>query len=148
LGFPQVSRYVLVTFDATDLDLPDIDQILAQTINALKMAGAQQVDSQPRNPAGGEDATVIYTVQDPNPALLEANRLAAARAHAKADAEAKILGVRITGILDARVNRPLELTLPRLQTLSIPDELHLQYYSTSKDGLRIPATFAVEYSIR
>jgi len=40
------------------------------------------------------------------------------------------------------------VTLPRREELNIADELHLQYYGTSKDTATIPASFAAQYSTK
>jgi len=147
-GFPhQVAKYVFVTFEGDDIERPDFEQTIAQTIDALTKAGAQPVEF-PQFGIPSRNATVLFTIEHFETASLEANRLAASRARSIAEAEAKSLGVRITGILDARVNRPLEVTLPRLRESNVFDDLQLRYFSTSKDNLRVSATFAAEYAIR
>jgi uncharacterized protein YggE len=144
----EVTKYVFITFDESDLSNPLFDQELAGTIDELTSAGAQQ----PEIPAQGELSKnigpVLFTVKDPGPAQREAIRQAAERARALGEEVARNSRVRITGIVDARVNRPLEVSLPRQQEISVLDELHLQYYGTSKDAITFPATFAVQYSAK
>lgn len=142
----QVSKYVLVTFDASDLADPEFDRTLAATIDALTDAGALQLElpaeaTQTRSP-------VFFALKDSQPAQLGAIRQASERARAQAEEVAKSLGVKLGPIIDARVNRPLELQLPRVQQLTILDEVGLRFYSNSKDAVSIPATFAVQFSTK
>lgn len=144
----EATKYVFVTFDESDLSNPLFDQELAGTIDGLTRAGAQQPEILSQAALTKSIGPVLFTVKDPGPALLEATRQAMDRARALGEEVAKNSGVKLTGIIDARVNRPLEVSLPRQQELNVLDELHLQYYGTSKDSVRIPATFAVEYSAK
>jgi uncharacterized protein YggE len=144
----EVKKYVFVTFDEADLSKPGFDQILADTIDGLTNAGAQQSEILPQLAQTRITSPVLFTVKDPGPALLEAVREAQERARALGQEVARESGVKLHGIIDARVNRPLELSLPRQQEPTILDELHVQYYSLSKEGVTIPATFAVEYSAK
>ncbi|MGA8220895.1 MAG: SIMPL domain-containing protein [Candidatus Acidiferrales bacterium] len=144
----EVTKYVFVTFDESDLSNPLFDQVLAGAIDGLASAGAQQPEISPQVAPSEKIGAVLFTVKDPGPAQLEAIHQAAERARALGEEVAKNSGVKITGILDARVNRPLEVALPRQQELSVLDELHLRYYATSRDAITIPATFAVEYSAK
>ena len=91
---------------------------------------------------------MLFTVKNPGPALREAVREAAEQATRQAQEVAKNSGVKLGRILDARVNRPLEVPLVRQQEPEIFSELHVQYYGASKDAVLVPATFAVEYSTR
>lgn len=144
----EVTKYVFITFDEADLSNPLFDQVLAGVIDGLTSAGAQQQEIPLQASPSKNLGPVLFTVKDPVTAQHEAIRLAAEQARALGDEVAKRSGVKITGILDARVNRPLEVSLPRQQELSVLDELHLQYYGTSRDAITIPATFAVEYSAK
>jgi uncharacterized protein YggE len=146
----EVKKYVFITFDESDLSNPAFDQILAATIDGLTRAGAQQPEMPPRLTMAQMTITgpVLFTVKDPRLPLLEAVRRATEHARALGQEVARNSGVKLAGIIDARVNRALEAPLPRQQEPNVPDELHLQYYSTSKDGVAIPATFAVEYSTK
>jgi hypothetical protein len=147
-GSFEVKKYVFVTFDDADLAKPGFDQILANAIDALTGAGAQQSEILPQLPQARITSPVLFTVKDPGPAMLEAVRQAQVRARALGQEVARDSGVKLHGIIYARVNRPLEVTLPRQQEPTILDELHVQYYSLSKEGVTIPATFAVEYSAK
>jgi uncharacterized protein YggE len=144
----QATKYVFVTFDESDLSNPLFDQQLAGTIDGLTQAGAQQPEFPPQLGPTKNIGPVLFSVKDPEPAQREAVRQAMDRARALGDEVAKNSGVKITGIVDARINRPLEVSLPRQQELNLFDELHLKYYATSKDAITIPATFAVEYSAK
>ncbi len=144
----EVTKHAFVNFDEEDLAAPDFDVTLARTIDTLTLVGAQQPEITPYFPQTRISGPVIFTVRDPGTALREAIRLAQEKAQALGEDVAKNSGVRITGILDARVNRPLEVMLPRQQELNVLDELQVRYYSSSKDAVTIPATFAVEYSAK
>jgi hypothetical protein len=147
-GSLTVTKYVFVTFDQADQSNPAFDQILAASIDGLTRAGAQQPEMSPQLAQMRITGPVLFTVKDPGPALLEAVRQATERARTLGQEVARNSGVKLAGIMDARVNRPLEVTLPRQQEPNIVEELHLQYYSLSKDGVTIPATFAAEYSTK
>jgi hypothetical protein len=143
----EVQKYVIVTFTEKDIPSEAFDQILADAIDALIRAGARQPELPPqfslkiRGP-------VVFTVKDPGPALLEAVHKATGEAVRMAQEVARNSGVKLGRILDARVNRPLEVPLGRQQEPEIFDELHVQYWSASKDAVIIPATFAAEYSTK
>jgi uncharacterized protein YggE len=147
-GCFEVKKYVFVTFNEADLSKPGFDQILAETIDGLTSAGAQQSEMLPQFAQTRITSPVLFTVKDPGPALLEAVRQAQERARALGQEVARDSGVKLHGIIDARVNRPLEVSLPGQQEPTILDELHVQYYSSTKEGVTIPATFAVEYSAK
>lgn len=148
-------NYVIVTFDEEDLAKSTFDEKLAETKDGLKSAGAQEAEIY-AHPASAQDGVapvlltepVLFTVKDPQPALLEATRRAHSQAEALGQEVARNSKLRIRGILDARVNRPLEVQLPRQQDINILDELNIRYYSASKDGVTIPATFAVKFRIK
>jgi len=144
----EVKKYVFVTFDEADLSDPGFDQKLAATIDGLVRAGAQQPELPPQLAQLRLTSPVVFTLKNPGPALLDAVHSAMERARTLAQEVARSSGVKLAGIIDARVNRPLEVPLPRQQQPDILEELHLQFYSTSKDGVTIPATFAVEYSTK
>ena len=144
----EVRKYVIVTFAGTDLGNEGFDQILVDTIDALTRAGARQPELPPQFSQLKIAGPVVFTVKDPGPAQMEAVREATERATRMAQEVARNSGVKLGRILDARVNRPLEVPLARQQEIGILDELHLQYYSASKDAVTIPASFAVEYSTR
>lgn len=145
----EVVNYVIVTFDEEDLAESNFDEKLAETMDGLKSAGAQEAEiyAHPAT-AQGRVAAVLFTVKDPQPALLEATRRAQSQAEALGQEVARNSKLRIRGILDARVNRPLEVQLPRPQDINILDELNIRYYSASRDGVTIPATFAVKFRIK
>ena len=147
LGF-EVTKYVFITFDEADLSNSAFDDRLAATIDGLAEAGAQQLQLPPQLAQQRISGPVLFTVKDPGPAVSEAVRQAEARALAMGREVARNSGQKLGKILDARVNRPLEVGLPRLQEASVLEELQLQYYSTTRDGVTIPATFAVEYSTK
>jgi uncharacterized protein YggE len=147
LGF-EVTKYVFITFDEADLLSAAFDDRLAATIDGLAEAGAQQLQMPQQLAQLRITGPVLFTVKDPGPAMSEAVRQAEARALAMGREVARNSGKKLGKILDARVNRPLEVGLPRLQEASVLEELRLQYYSTTKDGVTIPATFAVEYSTK
>lgn len=144
----EVSKYVLVTFDSSDLADPNFNGTLASTVDALLDAGAQQPELQTDAAQTRSGRTVFFTLKDPQPVQLEAIREATARARAQAEEVAKSSGFKLGGIIDARVNRPMELQLPRVQELTILDEIGLRFYSDSKDAITIPATFAVQFSTK
>ena len=144
----EVRKYVIVTFAEKDLSSEAFDQILADAIDALTRAGARQPELPPQFSQFKIRGPVLFTVKDPGPALQEAVREATEQAARMAQEVARNSGVKLGRILDARVNRPLEVPLARQQEIGILDELHLQYYSGSKDAVTIPATFAVEYSTK
>jgi uncharacterized protein YggE len=146
-GF-EVTKYVFVTFEEADLSNAVFDDKLAATIDGLTEAGAQQPQTPPQLAQLRIAGPVLFTVRDPGPGLSEAVRQAEARALAMGQEVARNSGEKLGKILDARVNRPLEAGLPRLQERSVLEELQLQYYSTTRDGVTIPATFAVEYSTK
>jgi Protein of unknown function (DUF541) len=144
----EVKKYVFVTFDESDLANPAFDDILAGTIDALKNGGAHEPEQTPQ-PAGTELAgPVWFTVKDPQPVVLAAIRQAMEQARAQAEEIARISGRKLGPIMDARVNRPLMVELPRQQDLTILDELNLKYLGTSKDAVTIPATFSAQYSTK
>lgn len=146
---PQVVNDVIVTFDEVDLAKSNFDEKLAETIDGLKSAGAQEAEIYAHPPSEqGRVAPVLFTVKDPGPALLEATRRAQSQAEALGQEVARNSKLKIRGILDARVNRPLEVQLPHQQDINILDELNVRYYSASKDGVTIPATFAVEFRVK
>ncbi len=147
LGF-EVTKYVFITFDEADLLSPAFDDRLAATIDGLAEAGAQQLQMPPQLAQLRISGPVLFTVKNPGPAMSEAVRQAEARAFSMGREVAKNSGLKLGKILDARVNRPLEVGLPRLQEASVLEELQLQYYGTTKDGVTIPATFAAEYSTK
>jgi len=146
-----VTKYVFVTFGGPEVSGASFDQKLASTVASLTANGATAVAWPPGLPAPGRSmqsaATVIFTVKDPGPVLSETTNEAIRRAQTAGKQTAKQLHVHIKGILDARINRPLEIALPRQQDLSIADELNLRYYSTSRN-VTIPATCAIEFAIR
>jgi uncharacterized protein DUF541 len=144
----EVSRYVLVTFDSSDLADSNFERTLASTIDALLDAGALEPELRTEAAQTRSGGTVFFALKDPQPVQLEAIREATARARAQAEEVAKSSGFRLGGIIDARVNRPLELQLPRVQELTILDEIGLRFYSDSKDAVTIPATFAVQFSTK
>lgn len=146
-GF-EVTKYVFVTFDEADLSNAVFDDRLAATIDGLAEAGAQQSQMPPQLAQLRISGPVLFTVKDPGPAMSEAVRQAEARARVVGQEVARNSGQKLGKILDARVNRPLEVGLPRLQEASVLEELQLQYYSTTKNSVTIPATFAVEYSTK
>lgn len=147
-GCYEVQSYVFVTFGEDDLARIDFDQMVANTMDGLVRAGAQQPEASPQIPQFRVTGPVLFTVKDANPAVRKAVALAMAQARAMAEEVASNSGVKLGRILDARVNRPLEVTLPRREEINIADELHLQYYSASKDAVTIPATFAAQYSTK
>jgi uncharacterized protein YggE len=144
----EVKKYVIVTFNEADLASEAFDQVLAETIDTLTRAGAQQPEIPPQIPRLRFSGPVVFSVKDPGPALREAVRQATEHAKASAQQVATDSGVKLGRILDARVNRPLEVSLPRPQERSIFDELNFQYFGESKDSVIIPATFAAQYSTR
>ena len=144
----EVRRYVIVTFTEKDLVSEAFDQILADAIDALTRAGARQPELSPQFSQFKIIGPVVFTVKDPAPALQEAVREASEQAERLAQEVAKNSGVKLRGILDARVNRPLEVPLGQQQEPEIFRELHVHYYSASKDAVTIPATFTVEYSTK
>lgn len=146
--FPEVTKYVFVTFDEPDLSNATFEQKLASTIASLTQAGATAPTVFPQGVLPQGIATVVFAVKEPGPALLEATAQAIDQAKSMGRETAKRLGVRITGVIDARINRPLEVALPRQQDLNVINELNLKYYSASKDQVTIPATCALEYSIK
>lgn len=144
----EVIRYVIVTFDADDLAAPGFAKRAALAIDTLAKGGAE-----PAHLLSGADAIatvgpLLFTLKSPEKAELESVRLAQARAKQQAEHVAAEGGFKLGGIIDARVNRPLMVTLPQQQDLSILDELHVHVFSASKDSVTIPATFAVEYAVR
>jgi uncharacterized protein YggE len=141
----EVRKYVFVTFTEQDLSSEAFDLILANTIDALTRAGARQPELPPQFSQFKIRGPVLFTVKDPGPALREAVREATEQATRLAQEVARNSGVKLGRILDARVNRPLEVPLARQPEIGILEELHLQFYSASKDAVTIPATFAVEY---
>jgi len=144
----EVKRYIIVTFDESDLAAPGFDGVIARAIDGLTRAGARQTDLMPglgQNRFGGP---VLFTLKDPQPVVLEAIRQAMAQARLQAEEVAKISGRKLGPIVDARVNRPLAVELPRQQDLTVFDELNVKYFSTSKDAVTIPATFAAQYSTK
>jgi uncharacterized protein YggE len=144
----EVRKYVIVTFTEKDLASEAFDQTLADAIDALTRAGARQPELPPQFSQFKFRGPVVFTVKDPAPALREAVREATDRASRMAQEVARNSGVKLGRILDARVNRPLEVPLGRQQEPEILNELHVQYWSASKDAVTIPATFAVEYSTK
>lgn len=145
-GF-EVSKYIVVTFDDAELADPAFDGTLAATIDTLTTAGALQPEL-PQAVQTNRSGPVFFTVKDPQPVQLEGIRRATERARAEAEDVAKSAGVKLDAIIDARVNRPLELQLPREQELTILNELGVRFYSNSRDAVTIPATFAVHYATR
>jgi hypothetical protein len=146
-GF-EVTKYAFVTFDEADLANPAFDDRLAATLDGLAEAGAQQPEMAPQFAQLKITSPVLFTVKDPRPALFEALRQAEERAKSLGQEVARNSGVKLGKIIDARVNRPLEVALPRLQEPNVLEELHLQYYSTTKEGVTFSSTFAVEYSTK
>jgi len=144
----EVRKYVIVTFNEKDLSGEGFDLILADTIDALTRAGARQPELPPQFSQFKLRGPVVFTVKDPGPALHEAVREATERAPRMAQEVARNSGVKLGRILDARVNRPLEVPLTRQPETGILEELHVQYYGASTDAVTIPATFAVEYSTK
>ena len=144
----EVRKYVFVTFSEKDLSSEAFDQILADTIDALTRAGARQPELPPQFSQFKNTGPVLFTVKDPGPALREAVREASERAARMAQEVARNSGVKLGRILDARVNRPLEVPIGRQQEPEIINELHLQYYGSTRDAITISATFAVEYSTK
>lgn len=143
----EVTKYVLVTFDSSDLADPTFDGTLAATIDSLAHAGAQPAEVTIEAAQTRSSGTVFFTLKDPQPVQLKAIRQATERARAQAEEIARTSGVKLGGIIDARVNRPLELQLPRGE-FTVLDEIGLRFYSNSKDAITIPATFAVQYSTK
>jgi uncharacterized protein YggE len=143
-----VTKYVFVSFDESDLSNPLFDQVLAGAIDALVKAGAQRLESTPPSETTRPTGPVWFSVKDPAPAQSEAIRQAADRARTLGEEVAKNSKVKITGIIEARVNRPFQVRLPRQQELDVRDEQNLKYYGTSRDAVTIPATFVVEYSAK
>lgn len=141
----EVKRYVIVTFNESDLAKPGFDGLLASAIDALTNAGAQLPELRPDLGQTRFAGPVLFTVKDPEPIVLEAIRQAMDRARVLGEEVARNSGRKLGPIIDARVNRPLMLELPRQQDLTVFDELNVRYYGTSKDAVTIPATFAVEY---
>jgi uncharacterized protein YggE len=139
---------VFVSFQESDLSNPLFDQVLAGTIDALVKAGAQRLESIPPSETTTATGPVWFTVKDPALAQREAIRQAADLARTLGEEVAKNSNVKITGIIDARVNRPFQVWPPRQQELEVLKELHLKYYGTSRDAVTIPATFAVKYSAK
>ena len=144
----EVSKYVLVTFDSSDLADSNFDRTLASTIDALLDAGALQPELRTEAAQTRSGGTVFFTLKDRQPVQLEAIREATARARAQAEEVAKSSSFKLGRIIDARVNRPLELQLPRVQEITILDEIGLRFYSDSKDAVTNPAMFAVQFSIK
>jgi uncharacterized protein YggE len=145
----EASEYVFVTFDAAELSDPQFDQKVAAVIDQITKSGAVQAETQPQ-PVGTAANAIVYTVKNPEPAYLEASRQAAERAKSTAQETAKALGVTTKGIIDVRINRPFAAGgIVRQSNVVNPlDELHLQYYSTSKDAIVIQATVTAEYAIQ
>jgi uncharacterized protein YggE len=143
----EVTKYVLVTFDSSDLADPTFDGMLAATIDSLVHAGAQPAEVTMEAAQTRSSGSVFFTLKDPQPVQLKAIRQATERARAQAEEIARTSGVKLGGIIDARVNRPLELQLPRGE-FTVLDEIGLRFYSNSKDAITIPATFAVRYSTK
>lgn len=144
----EVKKYVFVTFDEPDLANPAFDDTLAGTIDALKRAGAREPEQSPQPAGTGLAGPVWFTVKDPQPVVMAAIRQAMDQAWALGQEVAKNSGRKLGPIIDARVNRPMMVELPRQQDLTVFDELNLKYFSTSKDAVTIPATFAAEYSTK
>jgi len=144
----EVTKYVFVTFDEADLANPAFDDRLAATLDGLTEAGAQQPEMPPQLAQLRITSPVLFTVKDSRPAVFEALRQAEERAKSLGQEVARNSGVKLGKIIDARVNRPLEVGLPRLQEPNVLEELHLQYYSTTKEGVTFTLTFAVEYSTK
>jgi len=144
----EVSKYVLVTFNTSDLADSNFDRTLASTIDALLDAGALQPELRTEGAQTRSGGTVFFTLKNPQPVQLAAIREATVRARAQADEVAKSSGFKVGEIIDARVNRPMELQLPHLQELTILDEIGLKFYSDSKEAVTIPATFAAQFSTK
>jgi hypothetical protein len=144
----EVKRYVIVTFDESDLVKPGFDKTLASAIDGLTNAGAQQPQPPPQLAGAPTVGSVLFTLKDPEPVVLDTIHQAMERAKVLGEEVARNSGRKLGPILDARVNRPLMLELPRQQDLTVFDELEVRYYGTSKDAVTIPATFAVEYSTK
>jgi uncharacterized protein YggE len=144
----EVSKYIFVTFEAADISDPHFDQTVAGVIDQITKSGAVQADTQ-QQPVGTAANAIVYTVKNPEPSYLEATRQAADKAKSTAQETAKALGVTMKGIIDVRINRPLAPPgIVRQPNITNPlDELHLQYYSASKDGIVIQATVTAEYAI-
>ena len=146
----EVSRYIFVTFEAVDMADPHFDQKVASAIDALTKSGAVQPDTQMQPVNLPSVGPLIYTVKNPEPALLEATRQAAERAKALAQETAQAMGVATKGIMDVRVTRPFgsQLVGPlNANALSPLNELHLQYSSYVKDDVTVQATVTTGYSI-
>jgi uncharacterized protein YggE len=144
----EAIRYVIVTFDADDLAGPGFEKRAAVAIDTLVKGGAEPAHLSSRGDAIATVGPLLFTLKIPENAELESVRLAQARAKQQAEHVAAEGGFKLGGIIDARVNRPLMVTLPQQQDLSILDELHIRVFSASKDAITIPATFAVEYAVR
>jgi hypothetical protein len=144
----EMKKYVFVTFDESDLADPAFDYALAGMIDALKRAGAHEPEQTPQPAGTGLAGPVWFTVKDPQPVVIAAIRQAMDQAWALGQEVAKNSGRKLGPIIDARFNRPMMVELPRQQDLTVFDELNLKYFSTSKDAVTIPATFAAEYSTR
>ena len=108
-----VTKYVFVTFGEPEISNVSFEQKLASTVASLSEAGAAPAATVgPPTIMLQATPTVIFTVKDPDSALSEATSEAIQRARATGQQTAKQLGVRINGIIDARINRPLEIALP------------------------------------
>jgi hypothetical protein len=144
----EVKKYVFITFDESDVANPAFHDILAGSIDALKNAGAHEPEQTPQPAGMGLAGPVWFTVKDPQTVVLAAIRQAMDQARALGEEVAKNSGRKLGPIIDARVNRPLMVDLPRQQDLTVFDELNLKHFGTSKDAVTIPATFAVQYSTK
>jgi uncharacterized protein YggE len=143
----QTVRYIFVTFDGTEIADPGFEHKVAGIMDQLMKSGATQADMQPQG-IGTSANSIIYTIKNPEPSFLEASRQAGQRAKATAEETARGLGVTTRGIIDVRVNRPFAQPPVRGPNVLNPlDELHLEYYSPSKDSLVIQATITAEYAI-
>jgi Protein of unknown function (DUF541) len=144
----QVVKYVILNFSGAELTSSNFDAALAIAIDALTAVGAEPFSpwnsQQPLTAAG----SVLYTLKNPERAQLEAIRIAAANARMQAEEVARDEGFKLGGVLDAGVNRPLLVQLPPQQDLTIFDALHIHYYSSTRDAVSIPATYAVEYAVK
>ena len=144
----EVKQYAIVTFDESDLAKPGFDDRLTGAVDVLLNAGAQLAEL-PFNVGETRFAgPILFTLKDPQPVVLEAIQQAMDEARRVGQHVAKSSGRRLGPIIDARVNRPMMVELPRQQDLTVFDELSLKYFSTSKDAVTIPAMFAAEYSTK
>jgi uncharacterized protein YggE len=144
----EVKKYVIVTFDESDVVAPGFDDTVTSAVDVLTNAGAQLAEL-PFSVGDTRFAEpVLFTLKDPQPIVLEAIRLAMDQARIMGEEVAKNSGRKLGPIIDARVNRPMTVELPRQRDLTVFDELNWKYFGSSKDAVTIPATFAVQYSTK